>query len=33
MLKPTDEKDLPRPEKMALRTWDKQSKDNEKLLQ
>jgi hypothetical protein len=27
-----DARDLPRPVKMALRTWDKQSKDTEKLL-
>jgi hypothetical protein len=33
MLKATDAKDLPKPVKMALRTWDKQSKDTEDLLQ
>jgi hypothetical protein len=32
LLKATDAKDLPRPVKMALRTWDKQSKDTEELL-
>lgn len=33
MVKATDTKDLLRPVKMILRTWDKQSKDTNELLQ
>jgi hypothetical protein len=32
LLKTMDAMNLPRPVKMALMTWDKQSKDTEKLL-
>lgn len=32
LLKALDAKDLPRPVKMVLRTWDKQPKDTEEML-